>query len=233
MTRVDSEADRLAALASLNEPMRRRLYGYLADQDTGVSRETAAAALGLSRSVVAFHLDKLADLGLLDVEFRRPEGRGGPGAGRPAKLYRRAAGEISLSVPERHYDVAALLLARAVEKAADGSISTLEALRVVAREHGHAIGIRTEFTEAQQKTPMEGLSDLLSRHGYAPRIEGNTMTLANCPFRALAEEHRELVCGMNHELITGVTEAAGIPAVARLDPAPGRCCVTLVAESHH
>ena len=95
MRRVDSEADRLAALASLNEPMRRRLYGYLADQDTGVSRETAAAALGLSRSVVAFHLDKLADLGLLDVEFRRPEGRGGPGAGRPAKLYRRAAGEIS------------------------------------------------------------------------------------------------------------------------------------------
>jgi predicted ArsR family transcriptional regulator len=209
--------------------MRRRLYGYVAEQSTAVSRESAASALGIARSVAAFHLDKLADLGLLEIEYRRPEGRSGPGAGRPAKLYRRALGEIALSVPERHYDVAALLFARAVEKSADGSISTTVALRTVARAYGHTIGSLRHDHEIKTSTPVEHLCSLLADHGYEPRLEAGIVTLANCPFHALAQEHRNLVCGMNLELIRGVVEAAGLPDdVARLDPKPERCCVTLV-----
>jgi predicted ArsR family transcriptional regulator len=227
---VDLEDKRLAALASLHEPVRRRLYNHVVAQAGGVSREEAAAALGLARSVVAFHLDKLADLGLLEVEYRRPEGRSGPGAGRPAKFYRRAPGEIALSVPERHYDVAALLLARAVESSADGSVGTLDALHQVAREYGHAIGSEFEPAEGQATTPLDDLSDVLRRHGYAPHVDGTTMTLTNCPFHALAEEHRALICRMNHELMRGAVRAVGLPAsAARLVPAPGRCCVTVEA----
>jgi len=227
---VNTEDGRLAALAALNEPVRRRLYRYVAAQEAPVSRDGAAAGLGVARSVAAFHLDKLADLGLLEVEYRRPPGRGGPGAGRPAKLYRRAAGEITLSVPERHYELAALLLARAVEDAADGSVLVTDALRAVAREYGRTIGTRVQRAEERSPPLIERLGGLLAEHGYEPRVAGSTMTLANCPFHALAEEHRELVCGMNHELITGVVEAAGLPSTAaRRDPAPGRCCVTLVA----
>ena len=225
-----TEDGRLAALAALNEPMRRRLYEYVAGQEAEVSRDQAAADLGIARSVAAFHLDKLADLGLLEVEFRRPPGRAGPGAGRPAKLYRRAAAEITLSVPERHYEVAALLLARAVERAADGTISVADALRAVAREYGHTIGARVHQNEEQPSPLIEQLCDLLAEHGYEPRVTGATITLANCPFHVLADEHRALVCGMNHELIKGVVEAAGLPdSAARLDPSPGHCCVTLVA----
>jgi predicted ArsR family transcriptional regulator len=227
---VDLEDGRLAALASLHEPMRRRLYNHVVDQAGGVSREEAAVSLGMARSVAAFHLDKLADLGLLEVEYRRPAGRSGPGAGRPAKYYRRAAGEIALSVPERHYDVAALLLARAVEMSADGSVGTVEALHQVAREYGGAIGRDVDPAGGRATTPLDDLSDVLGRHGYAPHVAGTTMTLTNCPFHALAEEHRTLVCRMNHELMQGAVEAVGLPtSAARLDPAPGRCCVTVEA----
>src|SRR5947208_7959455 len=94
--------DRLAALAALDDPARRAVFDLVARAGTAVSRDTAAAALGVSRRVAAVHLDRLADQGLLAVEYRRPPGRGGPGAGRPAKLYRRADDEVAVSVPERH-----------------------------------------------------------------------------------------------------------------------------------
>jgi len=52
--------------------------------------------------------------------------------------------------------------------------------------------------------------------------------LSNCPFRAMAERHTELVCGMNLDLIAAMLAELGSPDVrVRLDPAPGRCCVTL------
>jgi len=196
-----------------------------------VSRDAASAALEIPRSVAAFHLEKLADLGLLEVEYRRPPGRGGPGAGRPAKYYRRAAGEIALSVPERRYDLAALLLARAIESTAEESAVVVKALGEVARDYGRAIGAHLQPSEEIASPPsIEQLAKLLAENGYEPRLEDGTITLGNCPFHALAEEHRELVCGMNLELLKGVVEAAGVPGTApRLDPALGRCCVTVVA----
>jgi len=227
---VHLDSGRVAALAALNEPLRRRIYGHVASQVSAVSRDGTAAALGVARSVAAFHLDKLAEVGLLEVAYHRPAGRSGPGAGRPAKWYRRAAGEIALSVPERHYDLAALLLARAVERVADGSLPVADALGAVAREYGRTIGVRAQRAEECSSSSIEQVAELLAEQGYEPREEDGTITLANCPFHVLAEEHRDLVCAMNLDLIRGVVEAAGLPAAtARLDPAPGRCCVRLVA----
>src|SRR5690606_38891806 len=67
--------------------------------------------------LAAFHLDKLVDGGLLEAGSRRLTGRSGPGAGRPAKVYRRAAGERGVSVPARDYRTAAGVLAEAAERA--------------------------------------------------------------------------------------------------------------------
>jgi predicted ArsR family transcriptional regulator len=229
---VDNEdkGDRtIATMAALNEPQRRRLYRHVAAQDSAVSRDAASVSLGIPRSVAAFHLDKLADLGLLEVEYRRPVGRTGPGAGRPTKLYRRADVEIALSVPERHYDLAALLLAQAVEDANAGSVPVFEALRAVARKYGRSIGAQLYPSNKRSRHRLaERLTGLLAELGYEPRLERNAITLRNCPFHALAEEHRDLICAMNHELMRGVAEAAGLDvSAARLDPAPGRCCVSL------
>ena len=89
----------VAGIAALGDPLRRALYRYVVSRPGPVNRDQVAEGAGVARHVAKFHLDKLADEGLLAVEYARPAGRGGPGAGRPAKLYRRAAGEVAVSLP--------------------------------------------------------------------------------------------------------------------------------------
>src|SRR5918998_4740738 len=106
--------DAVDAVALLGEPVRRQLYDYVVAQTQSVSREQAAKAVGIKRPLAAFHLDKLAEEGLLEVEFRRLSGRAGPGAGRPAKLYRRSSREVKVSLPHREYELAARVFAQAL-----------------------------------------------------------------------------------------------------------------------
>src|SRR6478672_4972405 len=131
MTRDDFE-DRIAGVASLAEPQRAALYRFVVDRGDAVSKDEAAAALGVARSVAAFHLDRLVADGLLETEFRRLSGRQGPGAGRPAKLYRRVEREVSVSLPARQYDLAAGLLAAAVDDATRSGTPVAKALTRVA-----------------------------------------------------------------------------------------------------
>jgi predicted ArsR family transcriptional regulator len=229
---MTTRGDRLAALASLAEPLRRGLYLHVVSSPEPVSRESAAEALGITRSVAAFHLDKLAELGVLEVEYRRPEGRGGPGAGRPAKLYRRAELELDFSVPERHYDLPAAILARAVTDARAQSIPVDDALREAARDYGRVMGAGLAESSGSIEDDVERVMAILTAHGYEPHREGDAILLTNCPFHALAEEHRELVCGMNLEVIAGVLEGAeAVHMAAKLNPEPGRCCVKVLGGS--
>src|SRR5690242_6010085 len=125
---------RVTGVAALAEPVRRELYRFVAAQDAPVSRDDAAAGLGLARHTAKFHLDRLVELGLLAVEYRRLTGRVGPGAGRPTKLYRRSDVELSVDLPERSYDVAGALMARAIEESGRDGSSAVDALRRVAAE---------------------------------------------------------------------------------------------------
>ena len=127
----------LAAVSCLDDPVRRRLYEFVAARREPVGRDEAAAATGVGRPLAAYHLDKLVSLGLLTASFQRASGRGGPGAGRPAKRYARSASEFSVSVPPRDYELAARLLAAAV--AADCGGTSRTALQAAARRFGSAI----------------------------------------------------------------------------------------------
>jgi predicted ArsR family transcriptional regulator len=215
---ITSGADRLAALAglaSLDEPVRRRLYEYVSDQDRPVSREEAAAAAGITRTLAAYHLDKLADAGLLAAGYARPAGRAGPGAGRPAKLYRQATHELTASVPPRAYELLARLLAEAAESDTTGTV------RTTLNEAAHNAG-RQAGTQAGA-----ALLTALRACGYQPhpRPDG-ALELRNCPFHRLAQAHQELVCGLNLRLIEGLITGSRQPqARAVLSPRPGRCCV--------
>ena len=104
-------ATQAAGIGALAEPIRRALYTYVVAQPDAVGREAAAAAVDVPVHTAKFHLDRLVDDGLLQAEYRRISGRSGPGAGRPAKLYRRAEQQFSVSLPERRYDLAGSLLA--------------------------------------------------------------------------------------------------------------------------
>jgi predicted ArsR family transcriptional regulator len=207
----------VSAVGALDDPARRALLDLVTARGAAVSRDEAAQALGLSRRATAFHLDRLAEAGLLAVEFRRLTGRTGPGAGRPAKLYRRAEGEVAVSVPERHYDLAGELLAGAVEDNACDGEPARDALLRRARTAGRDLG--------RQAGTLE---DVVREHGYVPRTGADGATvLANCPFHQLAQRHTDVVCHLNLELLRGAAEAAGDARTVALDPAPDRCCVVI------
>lgn len=212
-------AGRLRALCALLDVTRRRLYDYVVLQQRSVSRDEASAALGIERSLVAYHLDALLRDGLLIASFARPDGRSGPGAGRPTKFYARAPAEFSVSVPSRDYELAAELLARAVER--DTTDTVRGALHHAAADVGREVAARHLGSD-------DDLVVLLQRQGFEPDVDdGGTVRLRNCPFHRLAQHHTELICGMNLAMLAAVTaDVAGVEA--RLDPTPGRCCVAFV-----
>lgn len=227
---MDSSWDAsLQAVAVLEEPTRRRLYEYVAGQPEPVSRDDAASALGIPRTTAAFHLDRLTAEGLLDTCYERRSGRTGPGAGRPAKLYHRSDREIEITLPERQYAVAGQLLAAAIQDAETADITPREAVNRRAREYGETLGrtARARGTGAVE----ELLEQVLEAHGFEPRVEGGEIALANCPFRRLAKEHPQLVCGMNLHLVAGLLASLDTPLQAELAPTPGHCCVRLVQST--
>jgi predicted ArsR family transcriptional regulator len=228
------------AIAMLQDPVRRRLYEYVAAQGREVGRNEAAEAAGVARTLAAHHLDRLTEVGLLESGSRRLTGRSGPGAGRPAKVYTRAQAERSVSLPARDYRTAAELLAEAAEQAG------LDAgLCAAARRRGEAL--------RGMAAPCGGLEEameMLAARGYEPYVEGlegaetvdgvereagaaaPVVRMRNCPFHAVAERFPPLVCGMNLALMEGLLGMDG-PVRARMDARPGECCVVVESSKEN
>ncbi|MFF2808017.1 helix-turn-helix transcriptional regulator [Streptomyces sp. NPDC058000] len=243
--------ENIDAIAALQDPVRRRLYEYVAAQGREVGRNEAAEAAGVARTLAAHHLDRLVEVGLLESGSRRLTGRSGPGAGRPAKVYTRARGERTVSLPARDYRTAAELLAEAAEQAG------LDAgLCAAARRRGEALR-----GSAAPCGGLEEAMEMLAARGYEPHLEDTTgaadaedtadaadtedakgasgvaarvVRMRNCPFHAVAERFPPLVCGMNLALLEGLLGADG-PVRARMDARPGECCVVVEASknNHH
>jgi predicted ArsR family transcriptional regulator len=221
-------------MAVLGEPARRALYRFVIAQPSAVTREQAAAGVDVAHHVAKFHLDRLVDDGLLDADYQRPPGRGGPGAGRPAKVYRRTERDLAVSLPERRYDIAGHVLVRAIAAAERDDVSIGEAIERVATTTGRAIGAEALARLGGQRRRSERAgraADVLASYGYAPNQGRDGITLTNCPFHALAQDETDLVCGMNRDLIAGVLNGLGADTLgAQLDPAPGRCCVRICKQ---
>ncbi|GAA1929881.1 helix-turn-helix transcriptional regulator [Nocardioides marmoribigeumensis] len=218
------DAEQWESVGVLAEPARRRLYEYVAGQPEPVTREQAADALAVPAHSVKFHLDKLAAAGLLEVDYRRVSGRTGPGAGRPAKLYRRSDREVALSVPPRRYDLVGEVLAEAVDRSVRGGVAIDDAVLEVARDIGRELG--TAADESAETAALHRTGTVLADHGYEPREDDGELCLTNCPFDRLAADHTELVCGINLALVDGVLDGLSADTLqARLAPQPGLCCV--------
>jgi predicted ArsR family transcriptional regulator len=216
----DGARRRIAAVAALADDGRRAIYRYVSGSPEPVGRDEVAASAGLSRSTAAFHLDRLAEEGLLEVQYRRRGKRTGPGSGRPAKLYARASTELAVTLPERHYDLAADLLARAIERSGETGVDVRTAVRDVSEEAGRTIG-----------EGASSLLDALERSGFEPTPETGDVVLGNCPFHRLAQQHTSLVCDLNRSLVDGIRAGAEDTSCAVLaDPGAGRCCVRIVPD---
>lgn len=209
-----SNAETLSLLA---EPTRRRIYDYVIEQARPVGRDEAADALRLTRSLAAFHLDRLAGAGLLEVEYQRLGHRRGPGAGRPAKLYRRAAREVEVAAPPRSYRLAAEVFADALAAGGDD-----EVLDNAARHRGLQVG-----REARSRG-LRSANGLMALLGYMPVREADgTLRARNCPFHLVAERQLEVTCGMNVAFLGGALDGAKVKGSARLEPRPEHCCVAV------
>ena len=220
-------ARRVTTLGALADPVRRALYRFVSDQDEAVSREQAAEGVEVPRHTAKFHLDRLVDEGLLVTEFRRLTGRTGPGAGRPAKLYRRSAREVSVSLPHRRYDLAAEVLADAIERSLHGTPLDRSIVAAADAAAQRAVDDTPERTR-NRAGELDRLATTLAPFGYEPKVNDD-LVLANCPFDRLAGDHRELVCGMNLAFVCSVADRLGCAGVrAELDPADERCCVRVV-----
>ena len=235
-TEAGASRDAWPAVALLAEPRRRKVYDFVATRDTPVTRDEVSAGVPMTRSLAAFHLDKLADAGLLDVTFGRAEHRAsGPGAGRPSKRYEVSNREVGLSLPPRRYDVAGRVMARAIAASTTKrSQTTAQIAKQLARDEGREVGERYGGAGRQStKKTLAAVEEALASCGYEPAADGATVTLRNCPFHTLVDAAPQLVCELNESFVSGVIDGLdGASAVeaklcGRID---GNCCVVVRAE---
>ncbi|MCZ2402754.1 helix-turn-helix domain-containing protein [Paenarthrobacter sp. Z7-10] len=211
--------DQLAAVAALGDPVRRALFEAVRQSPVPLGVDSLTRTLGIPRSTVVFQLQKLVDAGVLSIEFAKPGRRRGPGSGRPAKLYLPRQGEVAASVPDRHYDLAAQLMAAAIERSTASGSAVQQALAEVAFDVGSRLG-----------ADAGSIGEALRLNGFAPRTDGKGgYLLHNCPFHRLARSHTDVVCGMNGALLTGALQGCAdkdhdvVP-----DPDGPYCCARIV-----
>lgn len=229
MTPQETEIRSIAALA---EPTRRGLFGYVSTRPHPVSRDEAAAAIGISRPLAAFHLDQLAEVGLLSTEYRRLTGRSGPGAGRPAKLYRVSPTGIQVSIPPRRHGLLASWLARALSASpVDDARRTLRGLADACGQELGRTALKATGRRRSRRSRIEAGMQLLEGEGFAPRMEGRSVLLGNCPFQPIAASYESLVCAeMNQTLMRGFAGVLKAGLVASFEPGADGCCVALRPE---
>ncbi len=221
------------AVAALGDDLRLSMYVFIRAQGRPVSRDEAAAHVGISRKLAAFHLDKLVDRGLLSAHYARLPGRSGAGAGRSSKLYEPSDLEVDVSIPERRYDIVGEIMIAALDQGSEESRRRVA--KRVAYDKGKGIGEdvrrRLRLRPPGSERALSIAEETLSEYGFEPhRDETGSMSLRNCPFHTLARQAPELVCGLNREFIDGFLRGIGNDTVeAALEPTPGQCCVKLRA----
>lgn len=214
-------------IAVVGDVRRRAVYEYALAAARPLSRDEVADGLGITRSAAAFHLDRLAGAGVMAVSFSRPPGRGGPGAGRPAKRYVAHPVDLELSVPARRYRELADVLAETAAGLDDEDDRFLRR----AGETAFARGARhAADAAATDQAPLDTVCAALDRLGYMAVGESpERVVLRNCPFRGIADSSPEVVCTLNERYVAGVVSGLGLSDELRVvgdGRAPG-CCVTV------
>ncbi|HVW31433.1 MAG TPA: transcriptional regulator [Acidimicrobiia bacterium] len=225
--------DDIEAVAALGDRTRGRLYRFVRRSRRAVTRDEAAADVGISRKLAAFHLDRLVRTGLLEATFERPVDESAA-PGRAPKRYKVSGAEIAVSIPDRRYDFVGEILVDAVTAAGPGEAVAAAAERTAA-DRGRALGaeLRAE-TMPGRLGPERSLvlaTAYLSEAGFEPEAAAGEVRLHNCPFHALAQRAPQLVCGINAAFLGGFLEGLEARRVhADLDPGAERCCVILRAD---
>jgi len=210
-----SETGRLAVLKALGDNTRYAIYLELARSPRPLATADVAATLGLHPNTVRPHLERMRDVGLLQVQSAS---RGG--VGRPQHLYSLAAEAPSLGLEPASFPVLARMLVRLAAATGADAADALD----VGRDQGRLDGVRlggrgclsavVAQLEAMGFDPAVVGDDLDGGTGVAGEADLVTIAFAHCPFRDLAEQRPDLLCSLHRGLIEGVVAAAGDGEVA-------------------
>jgi predicted ArsR family transcriptional regulator len=194
---------RLDILKALGDNTRYAIYLELARAPAPRSTAQVSQTLDLHPNTVRPHLERMREVGLLDVEVAS-----GGGVGRPQHLYTIAPDAPSLGLePPLFPRLASMLLAMAAAAGADGA-EAVEAGRSLGRDDSRRVG--------NDRPCIEALAAQLAEFGFDPEValgETTTIGFAHCPFASLAEANPELVCGLHRGMVEGFVEAFADAAV--------------------
>lgn len=231
---VTSDASTIAAVAVLDDDLRRRMYAFIRRSDVPVTRDDAAASVGISRKLAAFHLDKLVAAGLLKARYANLSGI--RRVGRVPKIYEPTDVDVRVSIPQREHGILADILIDAVLAETIDESARQASLRVAAdrgRRLGESERGQTRRGRLGAERALTYAGEVLERHGFEPMRDTPTLLrLRNCPFHPFAAKAPDLVCAINHAFLSGLLAGLNAGTVhATLAPRPGACCVELGTET--
>ncbi len=196
----NGEVASLDVLKALGDNTRYAIYLELVRAPAPLATADIADTLGLHPNTVRPHLERMRDVGLLDVHTASTGG-----VGRPQHRYAVGSGAPRLGLePPLFPTLARMLLRLAAEVGADGADACecgREQGRVDARAH------------ADQDDGAVALFTELDRLGFDPQVvvEGESVTVcfSHCPFQDLAEANPSLVCGLHRGMVEGFVDELG------------------------
>jgi predicted ArsR family transcriptional regulator len=234
MSTPDTDAS-IRAVAALEDQLRRGMYAYIRQAGRPVGRDEAAGAVGISRKLAAFHLDKLVEAGVLCAHYAPLSGI--RKVGRAPKVYEPSGLDIRVNIPQRQHELLAGILLDAVLD--EGDTSARATAVQLAKDSGTALG----RTEQQRSKPgrlgteraLTLAAQVLTGHGFTPaRTASDRLRLRDCPFHPLTTKAPEFVCEVNRSFCAGVLTGLDAHTVtAVLEPLAGNCCVELRAAAPH
>jgi predicted ArsR family transcriptional regulator len=194
--------DRLDVLKALGDNTRYAIYLELARSAVPLATAQIAETLGLHPNTVRPHLERMREVGLLDVHV---DGRGA--VGRPQHRYSLAPDAPALGLEPPSFPVLARMLLRAASRSGVDAEAAAEA----GREQGQA----DAFHLAEGRPCLDALVGELDRLGFDPAVVADedspavTVGFMHCPFRDLAEANPDLVCSLHRGLVEGFVEVFG------------------------
>ena len=194
--------------AALGDPTRRAIYIAVRESSEPVTTSTIAELFGIHPNVARHHLDRLAEEGYLGITHRRPSGKTGPGAGRPAKCYEATKKPIDLHFPSRRYDLLVDLLTRVLQRVAPPDVAQIA--EDVGREYGQQLAAEIGAPhDAGYQAAVSAVAKAMTGLGFEinPDTTGTRWLTTHCPFGEAATGHPEVVCSLDRGIVAGMMGA--------------------------
>lgn len=226
-TQFDQEVSDLAS--ALGDTTRRGIYVTVRESAEPMIASEIADLFAIHANVARHHLDHLVADGYLQVSHRRPSGRSGPGAGRPAKHYEPTAKDVSVQFPARRYDLLAELLLRIVQRIAPENAGSIA--EEVGREYGRELAAELGFgAEEGYEAAARAVARAMTGVGFdiEARPGEHRLVTRHCPFGVAADNHPDIVCRLDQGLVSGLLEATRQQPLAIVTPhgAEDDACLT-------